>query len=91
MVSQTDSKEVSTLIETNNLLTKQLVEKNESIASKNQKYIDVLELQFKGRLRNQELSSKVKEQESEIAQLKVRIQEFNEKNFCHDLIQLEGI
>lgn len=88
--SQAELDDISTLIGTNSLLTNQLIEKTKLIAEKDTKYINVLEMHYKERLENQQLKEVLTRKEYEIAELKKGIQEVNEKNFCEDLIQLDG-
>lgn len=89
MASQTEFDDVSTLIETNNRLTKQLIEQFKLIAGKDQRYINVLQMHTE-RMRNQELKEILKQKENDIAESERIIQEFKDKNFCQDLIQLDG-
>lgn len=89
--SQTDSDEFSGLITTNSLLAKELIEKNNLIASKDEKYIAVLEDNFKRQLACSNLKEKIKQIELENMGLKQKIQDLNEKNFCNDLIQFDGM
>lgn len=60
------------------------------MASKDQKYIMVLEKHYKQGLECQRLNVNLKRKESEIADYGKRMQELNDKNFCHDLIQLDA-
>lgn len=90
MSPETDSNEFSILVETNSLLTKELVEKNNLIAGKDQKYIECLETNFKQSLKLKELMETLEQKDAEIAELKKNIDELNEKNFCDDLIELES-
>lgn len=81
MASQADLNEVSTLVETNNLLTKQLIEKNDLITIKDQKYIKVLEVHFKGRLEYQKVEERFQKQESENAELKKKFRNCTRRTF----------
>lgn len=67
-----------------------MAEKTNLIESKDQKYITVLANLFKERSMHQELKERFKRKESEITAMKMHIQELNEKNFCDDLIKLDG-
>lgn len=90
IASQTEFDDVSSLIGTNNRLTKQFIENTKLIGEKDQRYIKVLEMHYKERMENQQLKEILKRKEYEIAESKKIIQEFNDKNFCQDLIQLDG-
>lgn len=85
-----DFDKVRALVETNSLLTHELVEKTRLIESKDQKHINLFKSFYKEKLAYEKLKEQLKEKELEIGTLKKKIQELNEKNFCNDLIQFEG-